>query len=1705
MKNWKAGLAILLFAALIAGLLYWQTREDGDITDTAKPTVITREAEVRTLREELTIRGNLERVEQATVKASFAGLVSQVFIDDGDTVASGDSILAIDGRPSIAVDGDIQFFRSLDVGSQGPDVAQLEQVLSDAGYNPGRLDDLYTNETRSALARWQTEQGYAGADFEPGEVITLSLQGNPTGYTIGPQNTASITIDPLLGFDFSAAGESAGLPLAMFAQAGPMVGIVANQVSVIEGNQASFTLNLSAPFAAATPVSLTFAGSAANGVDYNQPAGGQIVVPAGTTSFTFAVNSIGDPLAEPDTVLTISVAAGAGYVAGAPPTATTSLLDDDDPELTISATPTTIVEGATSVVTVTSNAPMPATTTVQLTIGGSATAGTDYPALPGSVVFPVGATSVIIPTSIAPSVDNVIDNGETVTVGLNPVLGLPATPGYSVGPQGSTTVTINEAGGVAVPTLTLDAGATFTNEGGNATFTVTASQASNSAITVNLTLGGTAVGGTDYQVPANIQTTLPAGATTANFTVATIQNTIVEADTTITASLAASPDYLIGTPSSDTIELRDNDEPEINISGTTTITEGSSATLTITADQPSTTPLVISLTPGGTAQQGNDFNPLPSTVTLPAGATSKTITLTSLADNVLEPTEDVVMTIGGGNGFTVGPSPAATVTIVDPNAGATPVVTITPDASSVPEGQTASVTVTSSQATTSALTVNLTFAGTAVAGTDYQLPPNSQVTIPAGQTSVTVPLNTSQDTIVENDPTISVSVGAGTGYVVGTPATADVAIDDDDAPEIEITGSTTIAEGQNATLTITADQSSTGPIVVNLAPSGAAQPSADYVTLPATVTLPAGATSATVNVASLADTVLEPAEDVVVTVASSPSNSYTPGNSSTATVTITDPNSGTAPALSISPDATSVTEGQPATVTITASQATTTAITVDLKLAGSAVVGSDYQAPANNQVVIPAGETSITVPITTIQDTVIEDDSKIKVVLVAGTDYTVGSPSTATIEILDDDAPEVDIEPNEILTEGDSTKIKIKVDQTSPVPIVIGLAVSGSAQPGVDYETLPASVVLPAGKKQVVIDLATLTDSILETSEDIAISVASGSGYVPGSGSTATVTILDADAGDEQIITVTADSTNTPEGQPATITIAASKASTNNTTVNLTFGGTATSGGDYTPPANLEVILPAGQTSVTVPITTIQDDDIEADETLSVTATSGTGYIVGAPSTATVEILDDDLPELRIGPDTTVLEGASTSLTITADQAATEDIKINLSPSGIAQADSDYEPISTSVTLLAGRTEVVVPVAALTDVLLEDDEELVISIGSGNGYQLSSVASATVTIIDSGAKAPTLTVSSSAQRTIEGSSVVFTIDATVPSSRDVDIDIALGGSAARNVDYTFPTEDLVLRAGQSNITITAQIRQDDIIEGDKTISLSLVAGGGAYAIGSPSSASTIIEDDDLPELSLRGGNVVVAEGGSAAFIIEADQAPAKDTSVNYSVNPGSAQPGIDFETISGTAVLPAGQRILSIPLVTLDDDVAFRPTDMITGDWPSRIGTISVEEGERIAEGAALIEITEDEFTVRLTASPTDRSELSVGQVVEVEIEAGNQETTGVISELDDNATASDGGGETYEGRVEIDQELVAVDGANVTITVVIEEAANATTVPVAAVLAGPDGDEVRVLNLDTEEVVRVQVETGLEEGSFVAITGDVEAGDLIVIEIEDT
>ena len=549
-------------AVLLVGLFVWPgLGDDNDSSSSVSdgPTYVVAPVELRTLSDEITVRGEIRRDELQRITSGVDGQVSSVLVDDGDTINTGDVLYAIDGRAAVAVDGEFSFFRRLDVGSDGPDVLQLETILSSEGYDVGVVDQLYTESTRAGLREWQIDRGYGGASPEPNENIVVSLSSNSAGYTIGAKNTVSIELQPS----------------------------VPNQ-------------------------ELT---SGTNRLETEET---RYVKRESRNQFFRAANLV--------------------FENNGP------VVQSDRPEVEVTVSPSSVVEGGTATFTFTSDIAMPADTVVEYIVTGSATADDDYEddPLDGSFVFPQGATSYTL--DIATLTDDVIENVEDLTIEVGNGFGIVnEDDAYIPGPLNEATLEITSPAG-DFQTIEVRATTVSTPEGGNLSFEFETDLVRNEETTITFSVWGTATSGSDY-FAEDLEVDLPANAETVTVTFQTRDDKWVEQDETLWVTITLNPDedYVIGAQESSSGIIESNDMPELTIEGGGNVGEGGNAQFTIKADQPVVEDTSINYQLRGSASPGSDYKELPGTVIMLAGESEVTVQIETIDDDVIFLPGDMVV------------------------------------------------------------------------------------------------------------------------------------------------------------------------------------------------------------------------------------------------------------------------------------------------------------------------------------------------------------------------------------------------------------------------------------------------------------------------------------------------------------------------------------------------------------------------------------------------------------------------------------------------------------------------------------------------------------------------------------------------------------------------------------------------------------------------------------------------------------------------------------------------------------------------------------------------------------------------------------------------------------------------------------------------------------------------------------------------------
>jgi hypothetical protein len=311
-------------------------------------------------------------------------------------------------------------------------------------------------------------------------------------------------------------------------------------------------------------------------------------------------------------------------------------------------------------------------------------------------------------------------------------------------------------------------------------------------------------------------------------------------------------------------------------------------------------------------------------------------------------------------------------------------------------------------------------------------------------------------------------------------------------------------------------------------------------------------------------------------------------------------------------------------------------LVVNLTPAGTSTASASDYTFSNNvtvtsstlTVTIPDGQSFVDVVLTPILDPSVEVDETAVLTLASG-NYAISTTNTATVNILD--APVVtvsvlDASASESTPNSGSFRLTRSGDITQALTVNYTLA--GTATNGTDYATLAGTATIAAGQSFVDVLVNPTNDTVAEGNETIQLSLATGT-YNVGSTSSGTVTL----AANDPTIQI-APSAAQAEGNSGTtthtFTVSLSNASDEAVTVSYaTANGTAAlADNDYITQAGTLTFNP-GVTSQTIMIAVKGDTQFEANETFTVNLSDATkGSLLAANGTATSTIVNDDAATL---------------------------------------------------------------------------------------------------------------------------------------------------------------------------------------------------------------------------------------------------------------------------------------------------------------------------------------------------------------------------------------------------------------------------------------------------------------------------------------------
>jgi YVTN family beta-propeller protein len=1470
---------------------------------------------------------------------------------------------------------------------------------------------------------------------EGSERFKVVLSNPSAGARLGSTNTSTVTIlddEVILQFD-------------------------ATSYSVSEdGTKVTITVERSGPPGSTVRVQYATINGTANGALVAGP-GVDYITATGTLTFgptvtkqSFTVTIVNDFVIESDEtiILTLSnpelvTGTGTAPILGPRNPATLTITNDDKAgTIEFSAATYTVSEVAgTAAIVVSRTGGLAEGVTVTFsTSAGTATPGDDYTETTTTLTFAGGETSK---TVLVPIVnDSVVEPNETVNLTLSSPGG-----GGTLGPRSTAVLTIvsDDQPGV----IEFSAATYSVNEAaGPAKIIVTRSGGGASNVTVDYaTSNGTAVAPGDYTATSGTLT-FGAGVSSLTFLIPIVNDNEGEGPETVNLTLSnPGGGATLGGRKTAVLTIID-DEPAVQFSALEFIgNEGTvGGVITVTRTGPLAGTVTVRYTAADdTATALRDYSPTTGILTFLSGVASKTFTVPVTDGSVLEPDEFVKLTLSNPTGALLGNPREARLRIRDNDPGTLKFSAAT---YSVPEKAPKGVVVTvqragSLNATTTVLfqTIDGTATGGAVQGlgVDY-ISVSQTLTFSPGLMKIDVPITIVDDTLAEGNETFIVRLGGRdpiTGLVTGVangtvnPLVLGEAVvtivDDDKAGTVQFKAATfTVSEPASGTamaeITVTRTGGTAGPATVAFSTAdGTATAGEDYAATSGVLTFGFNEMTKTFQVPVLADSVVEGTETVRLTL-SNPTGGLALGLQSTATLSILESTS----VLQFSQLVYTVSESTPmATITVVRSGSLAGVATVKFRTVdGTATAPADY-GNRSGVLTFAANATTQTFTVPIINDDLFEPDQTVNLVLSDPVNAVLGQLSTSTLVITDNDPPGTIAFPAATFSVSESAgTAKITVVRTNGTARDITVqfmteditATGGAAAgAGVDYMTTSGTLTFGAKETSKTFDVKIFNDDVAEVPETIRLRLSN-----PGGGATlglaeAILTITSDDKPgviqfSAPVYSVTEDATNT-----ATIVVTRTGGTAPGVKVAYqTSNGTATSGADYTATDGV-LSFGAGVSSLTFTIPILGDDDAEGDEAFTVALSSPTGgATLGSPSTATVNILDDEQVIQFSSATYSVGEaGPSAEIAIVRSGSTAALATVHFKTGGPGDTatpgpgpNGDYTPQDITVTFPAKSAvqKVLIPIA--NDTLVEGNETVTLTLDTpSGGAVIGPRGTATLTIIDNDAPGvirfdkPIFPVTEPATGSILVPITISRTGTNLGGGVTVDLTVVDGTATGGGVDYsaTNQTTTLSFAAGEAKKTVNITVFADTLTEDNETVLLQLSnptlgatlapPTGAAPGVTSPNAMLAISSDDKPGVFQFASATFTTTEplGVTLAATITVNRVGtaatlASDVTVDYTVTGGTALRGTDWTFSSPTAGggrlrFGAGVTSQTFTVIILPDTSADGPeTIVLSLQNPSSGATLGTPS-------SATVNINDAQTGVSFTAPVLSTPESGTAQV----------------------------------------------------------------------------------------------------------------------------
>ena len=320
--------------------------------------------------------------------------------------------------------------------------------------------------------------------------------------------------------------------------------------------------------------------------------------------------------------------------------------------------------------------------------------------------------------------------------------------------------------------------------------------------------------------------------------------------------------------------------------------------------------------------------------------------------------------------------------------------------------------------------------------------------------------------------------------------------------------------------------------------------------------------------------------------------------------------------------------------------------------------------------------------------------------------YTIGTPSTATLLILDDDAAPG--APRNIAARPGDTGATLRWDHPTTYDQIWVSDYQYRRRAGTGPWTSWAAIDSSDGE--------TTSHPFTGLTNEIEYTFEIRGRNANHNGAAAQVQVTPREG---VAVSFGAGSASVNEGGSVTVTVMLGEAPAAGTTVTAPITVTPGAGLDATEYSGVpaSVVFNAGQTSKTFTVSTVDDTDDEPDRLLTLgLGTLPEGYVPGTHATLEVTVADNDLPIVSVSFDKAAdsgQEGTEVEVTVRLTQAPEREVVAPITATrGANLAADEHEAVPSSVTFGPGETEQRFTLKFEDDAVVEGNETLTLAFGT---------------------------------------------------------------------------------------------------------------------------------------------------------------------------------------------------------------------------------------------------------------------------------------------------------------------------------------------------------------------------------------------------------